>query len=107
MTPEEKSLIRIAVNNDDELCFLFDVDGMIDLESLDVLYVIAGKLDIFKGRMLNLIEEIEHYEDDDEEHDCENCDEYDECDSPQKKKRDGDITDGQLPGETKPPDVPN
>ena len=59
MKDEEKTIINISVNNNDELNFKFDVDTLLSLESLETFYTIVGTLEKMKKNVLDILGEIE------------------------------------------------
>jgi hypothetical protein len=87
MESEEKTLIHIAANNNDELIFKLDIDAILELD-IYAIFSIKSRLDNFNWKLNQIIDEIMSSSNNCEPHDCENCDNKDNCeDNPANKDK--------------------
>jgi hypothetical protein len=59
MKDEDKTIINISVNNNNELNFKFDVDTLLSIESLETFYTIVGTIEKMKKNVLDILSAIE------------------------------------------------
>jgi hypothetical protein len=84
---EEKTLISITSNNDDELTFRLDIEAILDLGDLDAIFMIKSRLDQFKWKLNSIIDAIITSDD---KPDCENCENKDTCEKREDCQKDED-----------------
>ena len=76
MQSEEKTLVNVSINNDEELIFRLDIPAILDINDLNAIYAIKARLDSFNYKLNQIIDDIIVSND---LPDCENCDELDTC----------------------------